>query len=78
MTQNFLNRKGKMKNLRLRLLYVFFRICVFFKWNSTKPLSIMLRFAPKDFVNRFMQKLFYKDRETYYILHDYLKYIGRS
>jgi len=66
-----------MKKFKLRMLYVFFRICIFFKSNSTKPLSIMLRFAPKEVVDRFMQKVFLKDKEAYNILNDYLKYIGR-
>jgi len=66
-----------MKNFKLRLLYVFFKICLFFKLKSTITLSIMLKYAPLDLIESFMQKLFLKDKEAYDILHDYLRYIGR-
>ena len=67
----------KMKNFKLRLLYVFFKICLFFKLKSTITLSIMLKYAPLDLIESFMQKLFLKDKESYDILHDYLRYLGR-
>tara|TARA_R100000008_G_scaffold34783_1_gene19767 strand:+ start:708 stop:944 length:237 start_codon:yes stop_codon:yes gene_type:complete len=77
MTPNFFLRKEKMKNFKLRLLYVFFKICLFFKLKSTITLSIMLKYAPLDLIESFMQRVFIKDKETYDILHNYLRYIGR-
>lgn len=37
----------------------------------------MLKYAPLDLIESFMQRVFIKDKETYDILHNYLRYIGR-
>ena len=40
-------------------------------------MKLMLNHAPTEVLERFMQKVFLKDKEAYSVLHDYLRYIGR-
>jgi hypothetical protein len=77
MTPNFFLRKEKMKNFKLRLLLLFFWISKFYSPLRIKSMKLMLNHAPKEVIERFMQKVFLKDKKAYSVLHNYLRYLGR-
>ena len=66
-----------MKILKLGLLLLFCKISIFSKPMSMKALDLVFKYAPDEVIEKFMQRLFYRNKKTYDVLHKYLKYIGR-
>ena len=51
-----------MKKLKLWLLLLFCKISVFYKPISMKALDLVFKYAPDEVIERFMQRVFYKNK----------------